>query len=118
MVGCLLLFTAAASTCAVAFRVCKSKCPSCCVFFSDFLAFIVMAAELLLGIIILASKSYATDQLRRLNQHLRNEAGCDVECQRDIADGVQTMTDCTWKPKTNSHHARKPFAVACSEACP
>ena len=110
MVGCLLLFTAAASTCAVAFRVCKSKCPSCCVFFSDFLAFIVMAAELLLGIIILASKSYATDQLRRLNQHLRNEAGCDVECQSDIADALPAMTDCTSTPNL-SHRARKPLAV-------
>ena len=83
--------------------MCKDKCPSCCVFFSDFLAFIVMAAELLLGIIILASKSYATDQLRRVEERVHNEAGCDVECQADIQDGVQTMTDCTSStPKTNS----------------
>jgi hypothetical protein len=76
-VGGLLLFMVATSTCAVNCPM-KTLCPNCCIFFSDFLAFIVMAAEVLLGVITFAFKDFAKKQMEEVRHKMENDKDCDT----------------------------------------
>eukprot|EP01043_Picozoa_sp_COSAG02_P055698 COSAG02_NODE_6503_length_3534_cov_2.486463_3_plen_300_part_00 len=78
VVGGLLLFMVTTSFFAVN---CQSACPQalrpCCIIFSDFLAFIIMAAEILLGVITFAFKGFAKEKMEELTHRVENDADCD-----------------------------------------
>ena len=81
-VGGLLLFMVTTSTFAVN---CQSCCPQplrpLCITISEFLAFIVMAAEILLGIITFAFKDFAKHKMEEIRHMVENDKDCDQSDQ-------------------------------------
>ena len=73
-VGGLLVFMVLSNTCGVVCpREAQKTCPNCCSVFSDFLAFIVLAAEIALAVLCLASEPLLDRQMEKWM------AGCDSE---------------------------------------
>eukprot|EP01043_Picozoa_sp_COSAG02_P008599 COSAG02_NODE_278_length_25916_cov_19.826432_9_plen_160_part_00 len=76
---------------------CQGACPQplrpCCIVFSDFLAFIVMAAEILLGVITFAFKEFATKKMEELRHRVDNDADCDKSakghCNPDLISDME-----------------------------
>lgn len=79
VVGGLLLFMVASSTCALNCQdTCPRTCRPCCIMFADFLAFTVMAAEAVVGVFALAFKSSAKDKMDYIANKVQNDTDCDT----------------------------------------
>ena len=90
-VGGLLLFMVTASTFAVNCEsVCPQTCRPCCIMFSDFIAFIVMAAEVVLGVITLASTDFVLKELKQVRHMVENDSNCvQPQCDPTLIDQVE-----------------------------